>query len=360
MVRAKPVPKEATNEPSTDTADVDKPLATSRIDQPLTSARSGARTAPQTSPPRPHQPPSPARKKLRSAAQAANHLIKNAEAASKDRKGAVAAAARLFDLAASDPDTKIEFVAEDGTVLNDSDDDEADGAEVFLEDAMEAAGHAPARATAEAWAAFWASKPKVVAVDAEGTHASPPLLVQLCADSSATVLLCGPGDDGLEPDLARLLGDASIAKLFYGPPRRERLGPVARGVDVQALAAARDAGGEKSGLQKGLATVAGEVCRGAPFAKHKELQKSFRYVKRAPDHGSLAWLSHAQARYAAADAWATLELHRSLCADAAAEDLPPEEPRKRKPAGRDAGRPRAKKAKGDAEGTGLDIEISFQ
>ena len=116
MVRAKNTPKEATNDPSTDTADVDKPLATSRIDQPLTSARSGARTGQQqTSPPRPHQPPSPARKKLRSAAQAANHLIKNAEAASKDRKGAVAAAARLFDLAASDPDTKIEFVAEDGT-----------------------------------------------------------------------------------------------------------------------------------------------------------------------------------------------------------------------------------------------------
>ena len=137
-----------------------------------------------------------------------------------------------------------EFVAEDGTVLNDSDDDEADGAEVFLEDAMEAAGHAPARATAETWAAFWASKPKVVAVDAEGTHASPPLLVQLCADSSATVLLCGPGDDGLEPDLARLLGDASVAKLFYGPPRRERLGPVVRGVDVQAVATAAVADGQ--------------------------------------------------------------------------------------------------------------------
>ena len=67
--------------------------------------------------------------------------------------------------------------------------------------------------------------------------------------------------------------------------------------EVVAAISARDAGGEKSGLQKGLATVAGEVCRGAPFAKHKELQKSFRYVKRAPDHGSLAWLSHAQARY---------------------------------------------------------------
>ena len=327
--------------------------------------------------------PAPSRSKLRSAAQAANHLIGKAEAAAKDRKSAVAAAARLFNLAANDPSTKIEFVTADGAALPESESgseggamSDGEGEEVFLEDAMAAAGFEYACADAAAWAAFWRSGPRVVAVDAEGTHRQPPLLVQICADSSRTVLLSGPSDAAVEADVARLLGDPAIAKVFFGPPRSENLGcPMANVVDVQALAARRDAGGRKVALQKGLATVAGEAVRGAPFAKHKDLQKSFRYVERRSDHAALAWLSPDQRAYAAADAWATLEVHQRLAADDDDDDdlapAPAPAPRadaqprgrprqgqgaKRRARSSSGARAKRKKQRG---GAALDIEISF-
>ena len=75
-----------------------------RIDAPLQSGRgSGA-----------------GKRKIGKAAKAANHLLTTVDAR-KDRKTALAAAARLFDLAASDPNTRIEFVSEeDGGAVSDA------------------------------------------------------------------------------------------------------------------------------------------------------------------------------------------------------------------------------------------------
>jgi len=332
------------------------------MDKPLAASR-GARSSggsPQRSPHRQRKGGSPSKSHLRSAAHAANALIHTAEAG-KDRKNALAAAARLFDLAASDPHTKVEFVDANGDALSEASSEGAPpftSGEQFLEDAMRARGYAAEDATAAAWAAFWRSAPDVVAIDAEGTQHSPPLLVQIAADSRRTVLLEAPGGRASD-DLRRLLGDASITKCFFGPPDRERLGArIANGVDVQASASAALAGGRgrggasRSPQQKGLAAACGELCRGEPFSKHKDLQKSFGLVRERP--GGLEWLSDDQRKYAAADAWATLEIHRAL-----ARAPPPPDPSAKRRRNRSASRgPKRRKGPGGGAAA-VEIEINF-
>jgi len=274
------------------------------------------------------------RQKLRNAASAANRLVTKPKSR-KDRKTALAAAARLFELAASDPSIKIEFVggfvggdaesdgdgdSDDGLgdllglggALNEAEsDDESDGEEVEasdggetgLEAAMADRGYVARDASPQAWADFWARSPKVVAIDAEGTHLEPPLLVQIASDASQEVLVVEPSHS-VGADLARLLGDPAITKCFFGNPKHERLGcDVANAVDVQ-----RKAGPGERGRSRGLAEVCGELVRGRPFAKNKALQRSFGFVRARPSFV----LSPAQRAYAAADAWATLEIWRRL------------------------------------------------
>ena len=195
------------------------------------------------------------------------------------------------------------------------------------------------------------------------------------------VLLISPTGDA-HADLARLLGDASITKVFFGDPRHERLGaPIANAVDARrpggspgfgaesrrrrreldtprgrvappppragysvrasrAAAAAATCPAIENGLRvrsrpqvqiasraacgdgdaarpRGLANVAGTLLENAPYAKRKRLQRSFGFYRSRPEFGlshSRHWLSPEQRRYAAADAWATLEVYRKLAA----------------------------------------------
>ena len=266
------------------------------------------------------------RQKLKSAASAANRLVTKPQSR-KDRKTALAAAARLFELAERNG-TKIEFVGAE----------ESDGDDIGMEEAMAERGFVARDASPDAWAAFWRSKPAVVAIDAEGTHLEPPLLVQVACDTSKDVLIVQPSDS-VGPDLARLLQDDSIKKCFFGAPKNERLGCMLRNVvDVQ-----RAAGPGEGGRSRGLAEVCGEFVRGAPYAKDKRLQKSFGFVR------DRNWRpSPEQRAYAAADAWATLEVWRRL-------------PRKRSRGGSGGGGGGARKRRKSGDGgAALDIEIRFE
>eukprot|EP00628_Pelagophyceae_sp_CCMP2097_P029644 CAMPEP_0184188504 /NCGR_PEP_ID=MMETSP0976-20121227/1474_1 /TAXON_ID=483370 /ORGANISM="non described non described, Strain CCMP2097" /LENGTH=282 /DNA_ID=CAMNT_0026492831 /DNA_START=9 /DNA_END=854 /DNA_ORIENTATION=+ len=173
-----------------------------------------------------------------------------------------------------------------------------------LEGAFLEAGGRAVDASAEAWRRFWLSAPKVVGIDAEGTHFEPPLLLQI-ATSDGVVLLESPGAS-LSADAARLMGDNAIAKIFFGPPECEHLGcRIRNGVDVQQLT--RDAEAPR-GMQRGLATVAGDYLNGKlPFVKNKQCQRSFGFHKHRFDNGC-GWLSATARTYAAADAWATLRV----------------------------------------------------
>ena len=201
----------------------------------------------------------------------------------------------------------------EGATLNAEDSDDA--APTYLEDAFSQQGGEFVDESSERWAEFWASSPSVVGVDAEGTHFSPPLLVQIAADTMrGRVLLCAPGNS-ISPDLARLLGDADIRKAFFGDPRRERLGCAIRnGVDTQ-VAERASSGLEGDAPQRGLADVCGRLLQGAPYAKRKRLQKSFGFYRQRAEASlrhSRHWLSTDQRRYAAADAWATLAVYKKL------------------------------------------------
>ena len=200
---------------------------------------------------------------------------------------------------------------------------------------MAEGGYRARDASPDAWAAFWRSKPTTVAIDAEGTHLEPPLLVQVASDTSKDVLIVQPSDS-VGPDLARLLGDEVIKKCFFGAPKNERLGCTLRNVvDVQ-----RAAGPGEGGRSRGVAEVCGEFVRGAPYAKDKKLQRSFGFVR------DRNWRpSPEQRSYAAADAWATLEVWRRL-------------PRKRSRGGSGGGARKRRKS-GDG-GAALDIEIRFE
>ena len=56
-----------------------------------------------------------------------------------------------------------------------------------------------------------------------------------CADSMpAVVLLHAASGAGADAELRRLLADASVTKVVFGPPEREQLGAIASAVDAQA------------------------------------------------------------------------------------------------------------------------------
>ena len=64
-----------------------------------------------------------------------------------------------------------------------------------------------------AWAAFWASKPAAVGIDVEGNQQSPPVLVQV-ATATMVILEAPASAGGLSTDLARLLADDGVTKIF--------------------------------------------------------------------------------------------------------------------------------------------------
>lgn len=183
-----------------------------------------------------------------------------------------------------------------------------------LEQSFLRAGGRIALADAQSWRAFWRDRPSVVALDAEGTHFSPPLLVQIAYDDGR-VLLDVPGGGRVGRNLERLLGDPTITKVFFGPPANEALGcAIENAVDAQR--AAHDAelpGLTEPGRLPSLAATAARVAPipgAATLVKNRRLQKSFRNFRRR--QRGFEWLSTEARLYSAADAWATLEVYRAL------------------------------------------------
>lgn len=179
-----------------------------------------------------------------------------------------------------------------------------------LEKAFLRAGGVVDLASEASWRALWASKPRVVALDAEGTHFSPPLLVQVAYGEEGRVLLDVPGHVVVGAQLRRLLADESITKVFFGPPSSENLGvKMANVVDVQKVAHAA-AGDRRPGHLPSLTAAAGALTHPTGLVKNVKLQRSFRFYKRRPR--GYGWLSKEVRLYSAADAWATLELYNAL------------------------------------------------
>ncbi|KAH8059114.1 hypothetical protein JL722_5668 [Aureococcus anophagefferens] len=220
-------------------------------------------------------------------------------------------------------------------------DDDAEGEDAMDADdpltSMAAQGSAFAAAAIEralktapdAWAEFWADAPDVVAIDAEGTHFTPPLLLQICARGPRRrVLLVAPTGDALGDDVARLLGDASITKVFFGPPSREHLGAaIANAVDAQAFEVAATGSSASSGSR-------GRRGRRAPARALREAQGPSAVLRLLPVAAPVRPLPQPplarRAARAAAGAWATLALYESLAAEGhapAREDAPATAPR---------------------------------
>ena len=182
---------------------------------------------------------------------------------------------------------------------------------VKLESAFLEAGGSVDLASDASWRALWNAKPRVVALDAEGTHFSPPLLVQVAYGDR--VLLDVPGHVVVGRELRRLLADESITKVFFGPPSSENLGvKMANVVDVQKVAhlAAPD---RRPGHLPSLTAAAASLSFNRDprhVVKNTRIQKSFRFYKRRPR--GFSWLSKEVRLYSAADAWATLELYNAL------------------------------------------------
>ena len=112
-------------------------------------------------------------------------------------------------------------------------------------------------------------------------------------------------------------GAARIVRTAAAARRLERLSqvPMANVVDVQAAAKGKVAHtNPKHGpsLVAAVRTLAPGVPDAANLVKNKKIQQSFGFMFRSRKKDFLHELSHARKLYAAADAWATLEVARSL------------------------------------------------
>ena len=136
------------------------------------------------------------------------------------------------------------------------------------------AGIKPGTPRQTASAAFWRSRPSVVAIDAEGTHLEPPLLMQVASDTSKDVLIVQPSDS-VGPDLTRLLADDAIKKCFFGRAEERAIGVYI----AECGRCAAGAGPGEGGEVEVPAEVAASWLRGAPYAKDKKLQRSFGFVR---------------------------------------------------------------------------------
>ena len=140
--------------------------------------------------------------------------------------------------------------------------------------------------------------PTAVAIDTEGVHLSPPLLVQICPVGSSRVYLEQPSRrGGLSAALARLLADPSVTKAFFDAKGDVRsLGVSVRGVvDVQGSGNLAEATGECFTPPR-------------PCRKSKAQGRRFgfyrtRQTEPLPD--DLRW-------YAACDAWATALVYERI------------------------------------------------
>lgn len=190
----------------------------------------------------------------------------------------------------------------------------------------------------EVWQRFWENRPVMVGVDTEGNQITPPVLVQIATDDYA--ILEVPQRGKLSDDLVRLLADATIIKVFCDsfthrdkkslgvavvPEQNLCCGPV---VDLEHVAN-NLLGHTKTarGLSRMVTLAMPELNIRIEKPSRRNGRARFanigRYTLieqgRAPPLRSIRELSKKEKRYAALDAWCTLQAFRRL-KDASALD----------------------------------------
>jgi hypothetical protein len=194
--------------------------------------------------------------------------------------------------------------------------------------------------SAAAWATFWASSPTAVGIDVEGNQQSPPVLVQIA--TASLVILEVPAPAGaLSPDLARLLSDDSIAKIFCeNSAGKDKwclgLATAAADADGMLLAAPVVELEHLANVRIGIAKVPRgfarilTVCytsgRGVRIAKdaHDDSVHFFAAIEQGfcPQLRGLHEVPQPIQEYAALDAWATLLAWVHLSHDGPEGDKP--------------------------------------
>jgi len=165
-------------------------------------------------------------------------------------------------------------------------------------------------------------RPAAVAIDTEGSHLVPPILIQVCAlDRVDTVFLEQPRRGaGLSPALTSLLRDPAVTKVFFDARSDiSSLGvPVESALDVQRivvegnlLAGTGAAPWNFRNNRPSLTDIAARCIDDggggdAPvFRKNRGLQRRFGFMNERPRGrlgADLEW-------YAASDAWATAAVY---------------------------------------------------
>ena len=216
----------------------------------------------------------------------------------------------------------------------------------------------------DSWETFWQCDPKVVGIDVEGNLRTPPVLVQVCVETTRVASSSGnsfgntlcilevprsnPGG-GLSHDLQRLLRDRSIVKVFCdgtanadkrslgvddemgnemmtadtnrNPDTNRNFTRAAHIVDLETLATAL-AG--PTSVPRGLARVVNLAWPDAPTRVVKDaadkssvnffinIERNSADPKRTPPPRAVCDLPKNVAKYAAMDAWLTLLGFRGL------------------------------------------------
>ena len=186
------------------------------------------------------------------------------------------------------------------------------------------------------WQEFiWGNKPKVVGIDTEGNQDSsrPPVLVQIATDSCVILEITSMNHNKLSADLRRLIEDDDIIKVFcdnfahhdklsLGIPVDKNNSGFSQGsiLDLEVLAS-KLLGPTK--VPRGLSRIVtltmpelNVLVQKPPPAKGARFKTIGRFTLieqgKIPPLKSLRDLSRKDQRYAALDAWATLQAYKRL------------------------------------------------
>lgn len=188
--------------------------------------------------------------------------------------------------------------------------------------------------TRENWDYFWQHKPEVVGIDIEGNQRCPPVLVQISTDDYA-ILEVPLKNKGISADLAKLLADESIIKVFCdnnSHKDKKSLGldgssfnDLSNGhiIDLEAMAM-KVLGPVQvcRGLTRILTLCMQELNvlirksargKGGSKTRFSEVQR-FSLIEqgKAPELRGLGDLTVGEQQYAALDAWSTLYAYKRI------------------------------------------------
>jgi hypothetical protein len=181
----------------------------------------------------------------------------------------------------------------------------------------------------KSWDHFWKHKQSIVGIDTEGNQISPPVLVQISTDDYTVIEV--PRGGRISSHLSRLLSDESIIKVFcdnFGHKDKKSLGladnipadlTVGHIVELEDMAA-KLLGPVKvaRGLSRIVALAMPEL--NVHIRKPADAKGRFKNIGRftwieqgkAPRLKSMYDLSDEELRYAALDAWCTLQTYKRL------------------------------------------------